>query len=232
MSTQEQEIATELKEALEETTQQPSKRAFRGFKMDLEANLEGLSLQTEIRYAKMDSKEVDLAIKIVSRSKSTGKSVRYGFIGKYHKGYIAEDGTEVPESDVEFFQAMPDGSENPVEKFSRTKVLKVIKTVPMSKLDTFLVDDSYEIWADNIPPLWRLAEWLDKNDMIAVSKFSFGNGFKESYALIYPHIEDGKFNLVMALTRVNLSYKHLMPIVTEDATQSKKKVASTLTLDI
>lgn len=231
MSEQE-EIVEQLKQSLEESEKPSTKRAFRGFKVVLEANVEGLSLQQEVRYEKIDSKEVDLALKIVYKSKPTGKSVRYGYIGQYHKGYIAEDGTEVPESDVETFQVLPDGSEKPVEKFSRTKTLKILKTISTSKLDTFLVEDSYEIWADNIPALWKFAEWLDKNDKVAVSKFSFGNGFKESYALLYPHIEDGKFLLVMALTRINLNYKHLMPIITESVEQPKKNVAQTLTLDI
>ena len=204
---------------------------FAGFKIGLEANVEGLSVQTEVRYQKMDSKEVDLAIKIVTRQKSTGKLVKSGFIGQYHKGFMAEDGSEVPESDVQYFQVL-DGKEEPVEKFSRTKTLKILKTIPMSKLDTYLVEDTYEIWSENIPALWKFAEWLDKNDKVAVSKYSFGNGFKESYALIYPHIEDGKFLLVMALTRVNLSYKHIMPIVTESAVSETKNVAKTLTMEI
>ena len=56
----------------------------------------------------------------------------------------------------------------------------------------------------------------------------------EYYALIYPHIEDGKFVLVMALTRMNLEFKHLMPI--ENGTlrkeAPKRTVRSVLKVDI
>ena len=271
----EQPLVEQLKDALGEQTPTATakKRPFYGFKIGLEANVEGLSLQTEVRYQKIDSKDVDLAIKIVSRQKSTGLPVTSGFIGKYHKGFYryenvkipfteeeirtAFDTTveeeplnfsewaeknkevlyklelqqiEIPAADVEYFQVL-DGKEEPVEKFSRTKTLKILKVIPATKLDSYLIEDTYEIWSNSIPALWRFAEWLDKHDKIAVSKFSFGNGFKESYALIYPHIEDGKFLLVMSLTRMNLTYKHLMPIIIEDD-QPTKNVAQTLTLDI
>jgi len=206
-----QKVVQQLKEKLKKEEKKPAKRRFRGFKAVLRSEAEDLAIQTEIRYAKMDSRDVDIALKVIARSKSTGKLVRYGYIGEYHKGYITEDGEEVPPSDVQYYQVIGD-EEIPVEKFKRTKILDVIKYIPLSKLDRYLIENQYEVWSEDVPALWKLAQWLRKNDKVAVARYSFGNSFKEYYALIYPHIEDGKFVLIMALTRMNLEFKHLMPI--------------------
>ena len=91
------------------------------------------------------------------------------------------------------------------------------------------------MWAENIPALWKLAEWLDKTDKVAVAKYTFGNSFKDYFALIYPIIRDGEFVLVMALTRMNLEYKHLMPITNgtvEPPEQPADTVRSVLKVDL
>lgn len=228
-----QKVVQQLKEKLKKEEKKPAKRRFRGFKATLRAEADDLALQTEVRYAKMDSKDVDIALKIVAKSRSTGKTVRYGYIGEYHKGYITEDGEEVPASDVEFYQVLGD-EEIPVEKFKRTKTIDVIKYIPMEKLDHYLIESQYEVWSEDIPALWKLSEWLRKNDKAAVARYSFGNSFKEYYALLYPHIEDGKFVLVMALTRTNLTFKHLMPIDngTMPKEAPKRTVRSVLKVDL
>jgi len=116
-----------------------------------------------------------LALKIVSKQKSTGKQVRYGFIGEYHKGYIRlEDNREIPEADVEFRQILPDGKEEPVQKFPRTKTMEVIRYIDVNNVDRYLIESRYEIWAENIPALWRFCDWLQQHDKAAVIRFTFG----------------------------------------------------------
>jgi len=230
-----QRVVQELKEKLKEEAKKPAKRAFKGFKAVLRAETEDLALETEVRYAKMDSKDVDIALKVIAKSRSTGKVVRYGFIGDYHKGYITEDGEEIPANDVEWYQVLPDGEEAPVQKFERTKAFEILKYIPSNKLDQYFVESKYEIWSENIPALWKLAEWLNKHDMVAVARHSFGNTFVEYYALIYPVIQDGNFVLVMALTRMNIEYKHVMPIMNETIQKPqapKKTVQGVLKVDI
>lgn len=228
-----QKLVQQLKEKIEEKKSAKRGKGFRGFKATLVAEAENLMIQTEVRYSKIDSRDVDIALKVVAKSKSTGKIVRYGFIGEYHKGYVTEDGEEVPASDVEWYQILGD-KEIPVRKFERTKRIEIIKYIPRSKLDNYLIESQYEMWSENVPALWKFAEWLNKRDKVAVARFSFGNSFKEYYALIYPHIENGRFVLVMALTRKNLEFKHLMPITngTVKIEPPKGTVRSVLKIDI
>ena len=173
-----QKVVQQLREKLKKEEKKPAKRRFRGFKAVLRAEAEDLALQTEIRYAKMDSRDVDIALKVIARSRSTGKQVRYGYIGDYHKGYVTEDGEEVPASDVQYYQILGD-EEIPVEKFKRTKTIDILKYIPMSKLDQYLIESQYEVWSDDVPALWKLAEWLQRNDRAAVARYSFGNSFRE-----------------------------------------------------
>ena len=120
--------------------EKPKKRVFRGFKGILRAKAEGLAIETEVRYAKIDSRDVDLAIKIKSRQRSTEEEVRYTYIGDYHKGYVRlSDGVEVPKDDVEFLQELPDGELVEVEKFIRTKIFEVTDYIPSRDLDNFFI---------------------------------------------------------------------------------------------
>jgi len=217
-----QKLVQKLKEKVEEKKRGRS-RAFRGFKAKLRAEAEGLAIETEVRYAKIDSRVVDDALQVEARSRSLGVKVERKLLGEYHYGYVTEEGEEVPKGDVYYVQILGD-KEVPVEKFKRTKEINVIKYIERAKLDNFLVEilslasmtivpqSLYEMWTENIPALWKLSEWLNKTDKVAVAKYTFGNSWKDYFALIYPVIREGKFVLVMALTRMNLEYKHMMPI--------------------
>ena len=205
-----QKLVSKLKEKVEEKKKGKS-RAFRGFKAKLRAEAEGLAIEAEVRYARIDSRVVDDALQVEARSKSLGVKVERKLLGEYHYGYVTEDGREVPKEDVYYVQILGD-KEIPVQKFKRTKEINILKYIDRARLDGFLIESLYEMWSENIPALWKLAEWLNKTDKVAVAKYTFGNSFKDYYALIYPIIRDGEFVLVMALTRMNLEYKHLMPI--------------------
>jgi hypothetical protein len=97
----------------------------------------------------------------------------------------------------------------------------------MVSLSEFLVESEYELWAKeerHIPALLKFAEELRKLDKIALAKHSFGRGFNENYALIYPVYREGTFCLVMAMTKMRKEYKHLMPMASALQVQEKIKV--------
>lgn len=110
---------------------------------------------------------------------------------------------------------MPDGSETVVQPFERTKALEVLKLLDSVALDQFLIESEYEVWSDeeDIPGLLKFAEYLSSHDKVAVSRLSFGRGFTEYYALLRPNFQEGKFELVMHLTKMRKEYQHLLPIV-------------------
>ncbi len=113
------------------------------------------------------------------------------------------------------------------------ETLKLLDTVA---IDEFLVESQYEVWAKNdkdAPGLYRLAEYLRKNDKVIVSKHSFGRGFDENYALIYPIYCENRFVLVMALTKMRKDYKHLMNITSlEPKTETRKLEVAVLLPEI
>lgn len=203
---------TVLKEKLAKAVEEKGKtRTFRGFKAKLIFEADGVNVETDVRYAKMDSREIDEALKIVAKCRTSGKVVEYKSVGEYRKAWLTAEGEEIPRSDVEFYQEIGDELVS-VEPFERTKTIIIEKLIALSKLDEFLIEKEYEVWGDNISALHKVAEWLSKNDKLAIAKFSFGRGFKEYYALIYPVIRDSEFVLVMALTRMNKIYRRLMPV--------------------
>jgi hypothetical protein len=227
----EQIVLQELKEKIKK--KEKKTRTFAGFIAELKYSDENLTINIPIRYAKMDSKEIDKALKIIAKSKTTGKVVQYKTLGETRKAWVDDEGREYPKEDVEYYQELDNGELIPVREFERTKTIEVIKLIPLSKLDDYLIESEYEVWTDkNIIGLLRFAKYLSEKDAMAVSKITFG-GFKEYYALIYPIFRQEGFVLVMALTRMNKIYKHIMSMnIQEKKEEAKPTIKSVLKLDI
>jgi len=202
---------TVLREKLSrELERKRGRRGFRGFKAKLLFEADDLNVEVEVRYAKISSAEIDESLQIVAKSRSLGKIVQYKSLVESRKAWVTEDGEEVPSSDVQYFQKVGDDLIE-VPPFDRTTVFEPERFIPSTRLDEYLIEKEYEVWGDNSSTLLRVAEWLRDNDKIAVFRISFG-GFKEYYALLYPVFQDENFVLVMALTRMNKVFKHLMSV--------------------
>lgn len=109
-----------------------------------------------------------------------------------------------------------------VGKFQRTKLLETIALIERVRTEDYLFDSFYEVWSENIATLFRIAEWLDKNDQAIASQFSFG-GFKANTAIIYPIIDrdHGRFVLVMGMTNTKKVWKHMMDVNGKDSVQQQ-----------
>jgi hypothetical protein len=151
----------------------------------------------------------------------------------YKWAWQDSEGKEYPDNVVHHYE-VTDNGEVEVSELERTKELVITKTIPLNQVENFLIESQYEIWTDqNIPGLYALAEELAKKDLAAVSRLSFGKGFTEYHAIIYPIKEDGKFLLTMILTKMRKHYKHWMPIsngtqVTAQAKLELKRPTSVL----
>ncbi|MEM3506690.1 MAG: hypothetical protein QXT31_03445 [Candidatus Bathyarchaeia archaeon] len=205
-------------EKLEEKIEK-RKRTFYGFKAKLIVDFPELSIECEVRYEKIDAKEITEKLQIVNENVN-GTPVENKYVGlcpKCHeitptkKVWLGSDGKIYNESEVKHFQII-NGEKIEVMPFDRTKELKIIKLLPLNELDSFVIESSYEVWSDNPSLLWKFAEYLLKNDKMALTKHTFGKTFLENYALLYPYTKDGKFVIIMALTKMRKQYKHLMPI--------------------
>ena len=129
--------------------------------------------------------------------------------------WLTPSGEEVPPEDVAWVQEV-DGQEVEVERFDRTKEIVVERLIPREEVEEFLPEGEYEVWAEeprHIRTLKRVAEFMRERGVAGLcTHFSFG-GFKAYAAVIYPvFTEDGRFGLVMRLTRMRRQLQHLMPV--------------------
>jgi hypothetical protein len=215
-----QSVAVPTTQAVKSGPEPPKERVFAGFKARLIYDSGGTAVSTDVRYSKMERK--DLFPTIIMKHAKTGQEVEYRPDHRYHYAYFIK-GTDimVDESEVRFYQVI-DGKEKEVEKFQRTHDLKIEKTIPRVDLDAFLPDSYYQIWSDDPASLYKIASDLDRNDKVGVTRLSFG-GFKQYYGLIYPTQFGDEFGLTMMLTVGRKKFDHLMPVKAGAAVKAEEK---------
>lgn len=213
---------------------------FKGYKATLYLNNGELKIKANVRYARISSAFIDKTIRkqLVMRD-DKGYRVSEAWVDqngnvitKRSKIYINERGERVPKDKIRYFLVQEDGTEVEVESFERTNELEIIDFVPADRINEFLIEGIYEIWAEkksDIAELYQFAKFLRDRNLAGVTKISFG-GFKEYYAIIYPLFRDGSFLLLMGLTRMKMTLSHWMPIVekAEEERRTARKVKATL----
>jgi hypothetical protein len=215
---------------------------FKGFKGRLILETDKISVKADIRFSKISSDVIDreLKKKIVMRDEE-GKLVKEvrvddkgNDVSRLSKVYKNEDGKIIPKDKIRYFFVNDDGKEIEVSPFERTKEFVILQLLPISQVKEFLIEGVYEVWAEKdteIASLYKLAKYLRDTQQVAVTKMSFG-GFKEYYAIITPIFKEDKFVLIMNLTRMKVTFKHLMTPVEVTATttirRNTQKVKATL----
>jgi len=222
-----QKLSPEEKLKLETTKQdQKAPRAFHGFITKLIYNNEGLSVETEIRYEKLDARKIVEKRMQIEHRLADGTPVYNRPDKAYRYGWFdTEEACETQklhqESEVHHYQKLPDGSELEISPFQRVgnpksngRPIQIAKTIPSVKVDEYLVESVYQLWSDNIPALQQIAEDLTKHDQVAYfPDFSFG-GYIVYHAFISPTYDQGNFQLQMNLARIKKSeaMTHMMPL--------------------
>ena len=182
------------------------------------------SLNVPIRFERMDSSRVDER-RNLKRFTKDGKPVKRKMLGENaHFGYVAkqENGEwkEVNKSKVVRKQKI-DGEWVEVSKYKydSENVWKPKAFIDRERITDFLIEKFYELGSD-VGGLWRLADYLDKRDQVAVlDDVVISTGYRKYWGLLYPVIEDGKYTFVLALTRTKLHYKHLSKPKPEEPTE-------------
>jgi len=207
------------------------KRASYGFKMKIIADFPDLALEVDCRYERLTSKSITEKAEIIAMA--DGKKVNQRYIGfcnncnkvvSTKKAWLDDALNIYDGKQVKFYQKV-NGEIIEVEPLERTKELKIEKLIPAPSLEDFLIESEYEVWSENARGLWKLADYLIKNDKIAVARHSFGNTFVENYALLYPIVRNGKFVLVMALTKMKKEFKHFMAIPNGEEVAKRKPIS-------
>ena len=200
----------QLKAALE-TQQAAGKtkkhRTFAGFKIKLKFNTPNLAVECDCRYEKITSAQLDAQRIIIHRS-TTGEEVQ-NKPTPYHWGWFDQTGKEYTPDQIHHYETV-NGQESEVASFERTTELEISKLIELTEVDSFLVESEYELWSDNLPALHQFYKHLVDSDKAAVSRLSFGKGFTEYHALISPISREGKWGLIVTLTKMRKQYKHLM----------------------
>jgi hypothetical protein len=199
------------------------------FKFELDFQIENISVDTEIKISKL--KAMDLQKAIITKS-AEGKAVKLrtsinGEIAEgFNRVYVDENNAEIQKGELRYFINTENG-EMEVKPYDRTKKIEVSGVVPIQNKEQFLIESFYEVYGDNKKALLKMAKWLGENNQMAMAKFTFGNGFKEFIALIYPIFQDdNKFVLVMALSRATIQYNNFMEVV--DLKEAEKSAIPTL----
>lgn len=133
----------------------------------------------------------------------------------FHWKFFTEDGEEIESKTIEYFEVQKDGKEQQVRPFDRTKIIRIVKEVPAASMSGFLIDSVYELFSvddSSVDSLYQEAERYLKNDLVGIALFSWGRGFKQYYAIVFPIVRDGKFVWIMRLTQTKEEYQHLMEI--------------------
>lgn len=130
----------------------------------------------------------------------------------------------------QYFHVQEDGSEKEVRPFKRSSKIKVLMEIPATGLNDYLVTSVYELFnskdEDVVSELYEEAERYLKEDIMGVAQFSWGRGFVQYYALVFPVIREDRFVWVMALTQTKVIYQHMM-----DVPLAKKKIPAPPTVE-
>jgi hypothetical protein len=198
------------------------------FKFELDFQIDSISVDTEIKISKL--KAIDLGKAIITKS-AEGKSVKLrtsinGEIAEgFNRVYVDENNAEIQKGELRYFINTENG-EMEVKPYDRTKKIEVLSCLPIQNKEQFLIESFYEVYGDNKKALLKMAKYLGENNQMAMAKFTFGNGFKEFIALIYPIFQNDSFVLVMALSRASIQYSNLMEVV--DLKEAEKQAIPTL----
>jgi hypothetical protein len=192
----------------------------------LEIDLPDLKVIVPIRHETMNSKDVKGKHPVVFKD-STGKAVCRKFVGgtKELKWLDSETGTEA----VGNVQAWQDGIA--VAPHEKTEDIKIIKVVPKENKDRFLIERTIEIWSEEVDKLYKIADYLHSNNLIALTSIVLSKGYDTQYlCMLEPRfVDNDKFGLIGYLTKKEIEFNHLLDLADMGKRQATKQ-AKTLDL--
>lgn len=199
-----------------------------GFKVSLVINEEGKYMNIPCKIRRIKSKDM---VVIERRGPNGGKVEGKYEGGKKYYEVLGDKKVEITEADIRYIQILPDGTELEVNPLPRFDKIEVVKRIPRSMIEDFVIEGFYELWSetDNVT-LWKIAEELSIKDECLVGLYSFG-GFKAYTCLIYPVVKslngDKYFIMEVLFCTQKKSFRAWMPIdkpiKTERKTTKKQK---------
>lgn len=204
-----------------------------GYKAFLAVEIPGLLLNCEINYATMNSKDIKEQHKAIMKYK--GKEVKRKKIGGGGSlawcidGDVSQPLNEDQAQDIEAFQ-VKDGKEQAVEPFKKSLTIKISKIAAKSFKDNFLLERTLEVWGEDGGALYKLAEYLDTKQSVALCSLVMTKGYDTQYLLmIEARFIENKFALIGHLAKKKLEFNHLLDM---SATMTKKQESAPESLSL
>lgn len=187
---------------------------------------QGLVVNATIYSEKMTPESVDSRPEIVRRDpegrrvereqydKATGEPLAEG----YGRRWVAEDGEPVEADEIRHYQRLGEDEEE-IElhepTLGRERTLEALDWIPVAELGEFLVDRTYEVWAEDDPDvaqLYDLAEHVRGTGMAPVVPVVLQRSVFRSWGIVTPYFYEDSFSLVMRVTDSRVSPEHEMPV--------------------
>lgn len=210
------EEVRKVRETLAKTIEnlEKARREFGGYRATLTyKSVNGdFTITVPIRHEKL--KVSDVNIKTVKRTRE-GHPVREERIRGYTKYYDAETGRELSPREIYEYQVYPDGSisQKPIKR-ETSKELNVKGHRPAPILDEWFIEQSLEIWSEDVEAMKKIYDDLLRNDKVAL--ITFQRGFNLYHALLAPapYFGNDKIALTLHLVRQKKTqvYRHVMDI--------------------
>lgn len=193
----------------------------------LKIRRDGLLVNADVRTEKLDEQPIDGGREVIRREAGTGQRVTRQAYDKatgrpldegYGFRWVDEDGEEVPEEDLEYYERAGD-DERRVEPheptLGRGRTLTPEEWIPVGSLGAYLVTRTYEVWAEDEPDveqLYDLAEHVSTSGMAPVLPVVLQPSLVESWGILTPQFYDRTFGLLMRVTRQRVEPEHPMPV--------------------
>lgn len=187
---------------------------------------DGLVINATIYSEKMTPEAVDSRPEIVVRDeegrrvereqydKATDEPLAEG----YGHRWVTEDGEVVDSEALRRYQVLG-GEEEEIDRheptLGRERTLQALDWIPIAELGEFLVERTYEVWAEDDPDvaqLYELAEHVRGTGMAPVVPVVLRRSVFRSWGIVTPYFYEDSFSLVMRVTDSRVSPEHEMPV--------------------
>lgn len=148
--------------------------------------------------------------------------------------YVNEDGEPVPKERQVFVQRTPEGEVQQVEKRASTvlkgEVVPVEQWVDLDRVDSFLVESTYELWGQDAADeaaLQELAEWVDEHGETPMVVWMLQPDFYKTWGILVPWFDDDReaFTILVKTVRKTVEPEHEMEVLSSGEVEDLREQA-------
>lgn len=209
-------------------------------KSRLKLDHQGLVINADVRTAKLSPEALVEQPEIIRRDAKTGSLVVRQLYDKesgdvlgegYGYRWVDEDGEEVPSEDLQLFVVEGD-EEQPFSMHEPTvgsdRTLTADTWIPVATIDEYLVNNIYELWAEDdvdILQLAKLADHIREFDEAPVIPFIMAKSLYQQWGIITPYFDEDTFAIIVRVTDHKIEAEHTMRVLTDEEVEEAEAKA-------